>query len=74
MYFVDMLHCFLCDGGADAELQPCGHVAMCHTCAPRVKKCPQCRVCVCVCVCVHACSCVYGAESVSIICIDGLYS
>ena len=42
----EILRCFLCEGGADIKLMPCGHVNMCHICieASRVKKCPDCRV------------------------------
>ena len=41
--YVDIHQCFLCEGGADMKLVPCGHVNMCHDC-PRAMKCPDCRV------------------------------
>ena len=36
--------CFLCEGPCDISFQPCGHTAMCATCAQPVKRCPTCRV------------------------------
>ncbi|CAI7989108.1 E3 ubiquitin-protein ligase MIB2 [Geodia barretti] len=35
--------CFLCEGPCDISFQPCGHTAMCATCAQPVKRCPTCR-------------------------------
>ena len=36
--------CFLCDVPITVKFDPCGHSPLCHNCARRAKKCPDCKV------------------------------
>lgn len=40
----DLQECMVCtDGKRDTLFGPCGHVACCSTCSPRIKKCLICK-------------------------------